>query len=68
MIVSASGQLSKHDCSDRATASSLRHGLHVRSTSSLDALMATGSFSLEPYMEDDIGLVDSEVFQLMLRS
>ena len=30
--------------------------------------MATGSFSLEPYLEDDIGLVDGEVFQLMLRS
>ena len=30
--------------------------------------MATGDFSLEPYMEDDIGLVDGEVFQLMLRS
>jgi len=40
----------------------------LRSTSSLDALMATGDFSLEPYMEDDIGLVDGEVFQLMLRS
>jgi hypothetical protein len=34
----------------------------------LDALLAMGSFSSEPYMDDEIGLVDSEVFQLMLRS